>query len=137
MDPDFLPGHSDLARALEFAGKVDESIREYETAIRLEGNTGADSSIGLGNALAVAGRRSEALGVLETLQGRRSERYVSAWGLASIYARLGDQSAALDWLERAYEELDSTLVWLNVHPRFDSLRGASRFSALLRKLRLG
>ncbi len=136
MDPDFLAGHSDLGRALEFSGQLDDAIREYEKAVSLAGETDADPSIGLANALAVAGRRGEALAALEFLAGRRSGRYVSPWGLASIYARLGDEKAALDWLERAYEEHDSTLVWLKVHPRFDALRASERFSALLRRMRL-
>ncbi|HET7452685.1 MAG TPA: protein kinase, partial [Thermoanaerobaculia bacterium] len=116
MDPEFHAGHSDLARALEFAGEADEAIREYEAAIRLTGNAAGDPSIGLANAYAVAGRRADAIGVLETLQKLPPERYVSPWGLASIYARLGENDTALDWLERAYDEHDSTLVWLKVHP---------------------
>jgi serine/threonine protein kinase/tetratricopeptide (TPR) repeat protein len=136
MDPNFLVGHSDLARALEFSGNVDEAIAEYEAAIRLAGRSDADPSIGLANAYAVAGRRDEAHAVLDEVQRWRSERYVSSWGLASIYARLDEDASALDWLERAYEEHDSTLVWLKVHPRFDALRGNTRFLALLRQMNL-
>jgi len=138
MDPEFQSGHSDLARALEFKGSVDDAIREYEAAIRLAGRTEAeaDPSIGLANAYAVAGRRDDALRVLEELQRWREERYVSPWGLASIYARLGEEGRALDWLERAYADHDSTLVWLKVHPRFDPLRKHPRFVALLRQMNL-
>ena len=136
MEPEFLAGHSDLARALEHSGRIDEAIRTYEKAVALAGNTVADPSIGLANACAVAGRRREALEVLEELKGRRDERYVSPWGLASIYARLGEKALALEWLERAYEEHDSTLVWLKVHPRFDALRALPRFIEILRKMGL-
>jgi len=136
MDPDFLAGHSDLARALEFSGHADEAIAEYETAIRLAGTSDVDPSIGLANAYAVAGRREESLAVLDELQRWRAQRYVSPWGLASIYARLGEEGLALDWLERAYVEHDSTLVWLKVHPRFDPLRSQRRFASLLRQMKL-
>jgi hypothetical protein len=61
---------------------------------------------------------------------------VSPWGLASIYARLGEREPSLEWLERAFEEHDSTLVWLKVHPRFDALRAEARFIALVRKMGL-
>ncbi len=137
MDPDFLAGHSDLARALESSGRIDEAVVEYQLAIRLTGNSMADPSAGLANAFAVAGRAAEARAMLAELERARGERYVSPWALASIYARLGDRRAALDWLERAYEERDSTLVWLKVHPRFDELRSEPRFTALLTRLRLG
>ena len=56
MDPGFLAGHSDLARALEHSGRVDEAIRSYEKAVELAGKSMADPSMGLANAIAVAGR---------------------------------------------------------------------------------
>ncbi len=137
LDPDFQAGHSDLARALEQSGRVDEAIRSYERAITLTGSSMADPSIGLANASAAAGRRDEALAVLEELKGRRDRQYVSPWGLASIYLKLGERGPALEWLERAYDEHDSTLVWIKVHPRFDTLRAEPRFAALVTKMGLG
>jgi eukaryotic-like serine/threonine-protein kinase len=136
IDPEFLAGHSDLARALEFCGRTSEAVEEYERAIRMAGSSMADPSAGLANVLAVAGRTSEAREVLATLSRRRAERYVSPWALASIHARLGETTDALDWLEKAYDEHDSTLVWLKVHPRLDALRGEPRFRALLTRMRL-
>ena len=136
MDPEFQAGHSDIARALEFSGDIEEAIREYEAAIRLSGATAADASVGRANALAVAGNREEALAILDQLQRRRAERFTSPWGIASIYARLGEHEEALSWLERAYAEHDPPLVWLKVHPRFDALRGNPRFVALLRQMNL-
>jgi predicted Zn-dependent protease len=96
----------------------------------------ANHSAGLANVLAVSGRVGEAREMLAALSRRRSESYVSPWALASIHARLGETAEALDWLERAYEEHDSTLVWLKVHPRFDALRHEPRFEALIARLRL-
>ncbi len=74
--------------------------------------------------------------MLEELKSRRDRQYVSPWGLASIYARLGETGFALEWLERAYDEHDSTLVWLKVHPRFDALRTQPRFVEILKKMGL-
>src|SRR4029453_14074829 len=122
MDPELLAGHSDLARALEYAGQIGESIVEYERAIGLAAGSMADPSAGLANVYAVSGRRDDALAVLKRLESERDTRYVSPWALASIHARLGETESALAWLERAYEERDTTLVWLKVHPRFDALR---------------
>ena len=136
LDPGFSAGQSDLARALEHAGRVDEAIRAYERAVALAGGSTADPSVGLANAFAAAGRRDEAFAVLDELKRRRGRQYVSPWGLASVCARLGEREAALDWLERAYDERDSTLVWLKVHPRFDALRSEPRFAALVRRMGL-
>ena len=73
--------------------------------------------------------------MLAELSGRRAERYVSPWALASIHAGLGQREEAIEWLERAFDEHDSSLVWLKVHPRFDALRGEPRFEALLARLK--
>jgi tetratricopeptide (TPR) repeat protein len=136
IEPDFLAVRADLARALEYSGRTAEAVQEYEHALRLGGTPMANHSAGLANVLAVSGRVGEAREMLAALSRRRAESYVSPWALASIHARLGETEEALDWLERAYEEHDSTLVWLKVHPRFDALRREPRFEALIARLRL-
>ena len=67
---------------------------------------------------------------------RSKTAYVSAYGIASAFAVAGDNARALDWLERAYEQRDGTLVWIKVHPRMDGLRAEPRFRELLAKMRL-
>ncbi len=136
LDSSFLAGRSDLARALEFVGQLDEATAEYQAALQLAEGARADPSVGLANVHAVNGRRQQAQQILGALRARRERSYVSAWGLASVYAVLGETEAALEWLERAYSEHDSTLVLLKVHPRFDALREAPRFEALLRQMQL-
>ncbi len=136
IDPEAHFPHSDLARALECAGRTSEAVEEYERAIRLAGTSSADPSSGLANVLAVAGRTDEAREMLAALERRRTERYVSPWAFATIHARLGETGKALDWLERAFDEHDPSIVWLKVHPRFDALHGEPRYQALLSRLRL-
>lgn len=136
IDPEFIPARGDLARALAYSGRTAEAVEQYERVNRLAGTSMPDPSAGLATALAVAGRTDEARAMLAELSQRRGERYVSPWALASIHAGLGETGEALDWLERAFDEHDSALVWLKVHPRFDSLRGEPRFQSLLARLRL-
>jgi serine/threonine protein kinase/tetratricopeptide (TPR) repeat protein len=135
-DPETPFSRSDLARTLECSGRTSEAVQEYERAIRLSGTSTSVSSAGLANVLAVAGRTDEARQMLSVLERRRAESYVSPWALATIHARLGEVGPALDWLERAYEEHDSGIVWLKVHPRFEAIRGEPRYRALLSRLRL-
>ena len=126
---------------LSFSGypgevSTSEAVQEYEHALGLAGTPMTSHSAGLANALALSGRVGEAREMLAALSRRRAQSYVSPWALASIHARLGETEEALTWLERAYEEHDSTLVWLKVHPRFDALRSEPRFEALLARLGL-
>ncbi len=52
-----------------------------------------------------------------------------------IYAGLGEKNQAFTWLEKAYEERASRLIWLKTEPMIDSLRSDPRFGELLRRLR--
>ena len=135
IDPEFMPARGDLGRALEYSGRTIEAVEQYQRAIQLAGMSMQGVSAGLANAFVLAGRTDEARAMLAELSRQRAERYVSPWALASIYAGLGESEEALQWLERAFDEHDSSLVWLKVHPRFDLLRGEPRFEELLARLK--
>jgi hypothetical protein len=47
---------------------------------------------------------------------------------------MGNKDEAFIWLERAYTERSSWLVWANVEPRFDTLRPDPRFRSLLSRI---
>ncbi len=50
------------------------------------------------------------------------------------YALLGDADQAFAWLERAYEERNHDLVFLQTDPTLDSIRSDLRFTDLLRRI---
>lgn len=93
---------------------------------------------GLGLAYARAGRRDEALKVLATLKDRAERETVDPIGFAWIYLGLGDQEAALDWLERAYNERPNIeLAFINTGPIWKPVRSHPRYVALMKKLGFG
>jgi hypothetical protein len=47
---------------------------------------------------------------------------------------MGNLDQVFEWLEKAYEERDSSLVTLNGNPIFQSIRSDPRFQALLRRM---
>ncbi len=57
-----------------------------------------------------------------------------AYEIAEIHAALGERDRALEWLEKAYEKRDLSLVNLRVTPKFDVLRSNPRFQDLLRRV---
>jgi hypothetical protein len=61
--------------------------------------------------------------------------YIPPYYSALVYAAERRTSKALDELERAYREQDSTLVSLRIDPRFKSLRSEPRFAALVARMR--
>ena len=89
-----------------------------------------------GHALALSGDEAGARRTLAGLQQLAQTRYVSAIYFAGVYTGLGDKKMALDWLDKAYEEHNDRLIYLNVDPMADSLRSEPRFRDLMARLHL-
>jgi hypothetical protein len=88
----------------------------------------------LAYACAVAGEHAEARSILAELRKRAETEFVWPMGLAFAHAHLGDESIALDFLERAYEERVGWMLMIAREPALDVLRGTPRFQALARKI---
>jgi len=114
-------------------GRHEEAIAEFQKAVVGWQNT-AFPTAALGHAYAVAGQEAAAREVLEKLLERAKTEYVSPYEIAVIYAGLGEKDRAFEWLEKAYEERASLLVYFRMDPRIWSLRSDPRFQDLLRRM---
>jgi len=56
--------------------------------------------------------------------------------LAHLYAKLGDESDATNYLERGYEEHSPAVLFMGTAPELDSIRSSPRFQDLLRRIGL-
>jgi TolB-like protein/Tfp pilus assembly protein PilF len=54
--------------------------------------------------------------------------------VAMVKAKLGDVDAAIEWLERGYDERTRYMINLDIEPQFDSLRSDPRFQDILRRM---
>ncbi len=135
LDPRFDGAHTDLARSLEALGRFDEAHQQYEEGRRLSGGV-AGPSFGLAHLEASRGNEAAARGILEELIAARSQRVVSAWGIAALHASLGDVDETYRWLDVAVQERATGLTFLRVHPRLDSIRQDPRYLALLQRVGL-
>lgn len=90
----------------------------------------------IGYVYAVAGKRDEAVKILEEMKGLTGERYNLGTHIAAIYAALGKKDQAFAWLEKACDGHEHGVVDLKVDPRFDTLRSHPRFTTLLRRVKL-
>jgi hypothetical protein len=88
----------------------------------------------LGAAHARAGRKAEAQKVLADLQALSDRQYVPSSAVAMIHTALGDRQAALDRLDRAFDEHDFSLAQVAIAPWFKELRDEPRFQALIAKI---
>ena len=82
------------------------------------------------------GRKTEALGKLELLEGRYRKGTASAYDLALLYAGLNDRDQALEWLEKAFTDRSGGLLQLKADIMFDPIRSDARFESLVRRLGL-
>jgi len=132
-DPAGWMEHYFLGVGYENTGKRTDAITEYQKAIMISGGD-QDATAALAHVYAVLGRNADAERVLNTLQSRSKESYVSPYLVATIYAGLGQKAAAFKFLEEAYQQRSPDLVWyLKADPRIDNLRADPQFLPLLER----
>lgn len=132
MDPSFLGAYA-------FLGWTYLCTSQYEQAIAA-GKKPTELSeapmflVGLAHVYAGAGRRDEALKLLQEIQNRSKTQYVTPYGLARVYTALEEKEVAIGWLQTAYEENATWMIFLKTDPHLDPLRADPRFQDLLRRM---
>jgi serine/threonine-protein kinase len=163
FDPLSVMGQGNLARALFYAGKLDEadaaarkaaelqpasaSSRRWQTLIaaqRGEGETALREAqlepdegyrrFELALAHYVRGDRVAADAALADLIGNGRDQF--AYQIAEVYAVRGEKDKAFEWLQIALDNHDTGMLTLLVDPLLRGLRGDSRYKAMLEKVGL-
>jgi serine/threonine-protein kinase len=133
---------STFSRALFWVGLAQEQLRKPDEAIlTLQRAIASAGSIpvylaALGHAYATAGRRREALAIVEKLRGRADSVYTSPFDLATVYVGLGMIDETFRELEQAFLGRAYGLVFIRVDPRFDPIRSDPRYHELVRRIGL-
>jgi eukaryotic-like serine/threonine-protein kinase len=132
--PEAWPGHYFLAVGYDGLGQEVAAVSEYQKAVELShGDT--DTVAGLAHGYAAMGNRAEAQKILADLLRQSKKEYVSPYMIATIYAGLGNNEKAFDFLEKAYNERSPDIPYfLKADLRLDPLRSDPRFQNLLRRL---
>jgi adenylate cyclase len=133
LNPNSAWARTFLGRAYLTKGMQQRGIEEMETA-RRDGPDDVFVLGLLGYGYAVTGRRADAFKVLHSLDEMEKHRYVSRAARVYVYAGLGDNDKAFEWLEKAYQERSDALAWFRQEPESKSLRSDPRFAALMRKV---
>ncbi|MBO0888155.1 tetratricopeptide repeat protein [Candidatus Bathyarchaeota archaeon] len=132
-DPAFVPARLWYGRPYMQKGMFKEAIDQLKQAVKLS-NESTVSLATLAQAYASAGQTREARALLDQLMERSKKQYVPAYWIALVQMSMGNRDEAISWLEKAYNERSSWLVWANVEPRFDILRSDPRFGSLLKRI---
>ena len=134
MNKDFGPAHLWLGRTYQELGRFDDALAEFRK-VEARLREWPVSIAARGFVAGVAGRAEEALEILAELKSLAGRKFVTPYGVALVFAGLGENDAALMWLNKAFEERSHWLVWLRLDPRWNRLRADPRFSDLVRRMR--
>ena len=135
IDPTYSLGFLMLSNALALQGRHPEALLQAERLVQLHGRW--PLTVGsLGIAHAMAGHRAEPLQSAEELRAMSERSSVAAFGLAALYAQLGELDLAFEWVGKAIEQREPGALSFKYHPLFASLRSDARHPALLRKMNL-
>ncbi len=136
LQPDFAFAHYALGDASTARGDYERAVAEYGKAIELGGRT-ANQIAALGHAYGRAGNPDRARALLQELMARASELYVAPMWMALVHLGLGDREGLFQWMDRAYEERDGSLILISAAVELDPVREDPRFKAILERMGLG
>jgi tetratricopeptide (TPR) repeat protein len=135
LDPSDWYQHFNLGVGYEGTGKLPEAISEYQKVIEISGNS--QGTVALAHAYSAAGKKAEAEKILLDLERKLKATPSSPYTMATIYAGLGENDKAFEFLEKAYSEKSLGISSaLKSDLLLDSLRPDPRFQSLLRGMAL-
>ncbi len=124
----FIVGWANLG-----CSRVIDAVAAFEKAVAISRDT---VGLGyLGHAYGLAGRRDEALAILQELQERSAIEEVPLTSFAYLHIGLGDFDKAFGLLDKAFDERDGRLFWFSDAVFCDPFRKDSRFKRLLKRIK--
>jgi tetratricopeptide (TPR) repeat protein len=134
LDPSLKGTHILLSHIYAGQRMYEEAMTELRVSYL---DTPVRGSAALAYLQSVSGKPDEARKALDGLKQLSKHQYVTPYAVAAVCSGLGDKDQCLEWLEMAYSDHDPNMVTsLRGDPRFDSVRGDSRFKNLLRRMGL-
>jgi Tfp pilus assembly protein PilF len=136
-NPTFASAHECLARAYWGKHMYPQVIEQWKAYAQLSGDRNeSEFASALGQGFRSAGWKGALTKGIESREAQRKTGYYSAYGIAQLYADLGDKEQAFRWLNTAYQERDLLLEGLKTDFLLDPIRSDPRFAELVRKVGL-
>ena len=130
IDPNYTMAYYVMGAAYSEMGMHFESIEMHKKGISI--SPGYES--GLGVAYARAGQKENALEVAAGMEKNIDSWY--AWGLAEVYAALGDKDQAINYLEEAYKRRQDFMPWIKTLSSLKILWNDPRFKDIVSRMNL-
>jgi serine/threonine-protein kinase len=134
IDPNLPDMHCWLGLCYLRQGKGDAALAELRKGAALTDHAWPVAQ--LGYALGALGHGEEANRVLSQLLRPPAGVAAHPYGIALVYAGLGDRRHAFEWLEKAYADRSEDLPAIHVDPAWNTMRADPRFQSLLQRMNL-
>ena len=134
LDPHFPHTHACLGFLFIAQERFDRAVTALDQAAELAAESPAYLAF-LGWAYGAGGDADKAREILQRVEVMSQDQYVSPLYSSWVHIGLGETGAALDCLDRAYEERASILITLPTWLMWDPLRSDPRFQAFFRRMR--
>ena len=135
LNPNFAAAQTVLVWDYEQKGMQAESVNELLKSMAPP-YAQAEKVARLKDVYRSSGRDALLRGLLEVYLEKSRNDYFSPVDLAAVHTALNEKGLALEWLEKAYADRSTQLIFIKVEPRFDSLRSDPSFQSLLRRIGL-
>ena len=133
LDPSFIGTYGHLSTIYEHKGMYREAVEAAKKVAVLKGNN--DEVSEMERVFRKNGYPGlDQMNLRRDFEAQAQGKYVRSSEIAENYLRTGNKPQALHWLEKAFEERDSSLVFLPIDAEFDSLRSDPQFQELLKKI---
>jgi TolB-like protein/Tfp pilus assembly protein PilF len=130
LDPNSVQALVWLGISLVAKSMYEPAIAALERAVQLSQRAPVAVAC-LSEAYAAAGNSHDAQNLLHELTG---QQHVTAYFVSRIYAALGNENEAVEWLETGCREHGEWMILLKVDPRFDDLRSDPRIQDLTHRM---
>ncbi|HEY6509131.1 MAG TPA: winged helix-turn-helix domain-containing protein [Vicinamibacterales bacterium] len=135
LHPYLQISRSNYAQALEFSGRLQEALVQYQLGSMMAGDLPWMRALE-GTCLVKLDRIPEARAILDELEHRRArEYYCDAMYMAVLRNALGERAHALQELERALDERSPFLHSIDVDPKMQPFRNDPSFTRVRTALR--
>ncbi|MFA5833606.1 MAG: protein kinase [Bacteroidota bacterium] len=134
-DPSFYAAYIPLGGALLQQKRYDEAIVAFKKA-RIYSLNHPIPTAALAYAYAVSGKRKESRTIAEELKKNSVKTYISPYWIGIIYAGLGENETAFQWMKKGIDQHDGSMILLKVEPILGTLRNDKRYTELLTNIGL-
>ncbi|MDA4123696.1 MAG: tetratricopeptide repeat protein [Thaumarchaeota archaeon] len=135
LDPEFALSYRSLAQSYALKSEFDEALAAAEKYGELSKKPLETT---LDKALIYAWKQdgTESHRLLAEAEANYGKEFLSPFWFGAVYCVLGEDDRCFEWLNRAYNEHDPSIMLLNIEPYLERVRGDPRFLALLKKVGL-